>query len=294
MRQADGAATGGPMKIAVASGKGGTGKTTIAVNLAAVLAEDGHSVVLTDCDVEEPNARVFLRPQIESSTEVEVLLPKVDRDKCTFCGECASICRFHAIAVIADQVLIFPELCHSCNACVLLCPERAMTPSFRPIGRIDNGSGQELAFFEGRLTVGEALAPPVVRAVKKAAPVADIEIFDAPPGTSCPVVETVKGCDYCILVTEPTPFGLNDATLAVGMLRKMGIPFGVVINRSNIGDSAVEDYCGREAIPILARIPHDRNIMTAYSEGDLALAQIPEYRERLLILYESITRQAAA
>ncbi len=282
------------MRIAVASGKGGTGKTTIATNLAVALAEDGHSVKLVDCDVEEPNAQVFLRPHIESSIRVEVLLPQVDYDKCTACGECASVCRFHAIAVIANQVLIFPELCHSCGGCILLCPERAMTHTFRPIGDIDSGRSHGLAWVEGRLTVGEAQAPPVIKAVKKAASDADIILYDAPPGTSCPVVETVKGCDYCILVTEPTPFGLNDLTLAVGMLRKMNIPFGVVINRSDIGDSAVEEYCGREMIHILARIPHDRNIITAYSEGDLMLSHRPEYRDRMLRLYDSIRRQAAA
>jgi MinD superfamily P-loop ATPase len=294
MRSAYGAKIGDAMRIAVASGKGGTGKTTIATNLAVALAEDGHSVTLVDCDVEEPNVQVFLRPQIESSTRVEVLLPQVDQAKCTSCGECATICRFHAIAVIADQVLIFPELCHSCGGCILLCPERAMTRTFRSTGDMHAGRSHGLAWVEGRLTVGEAQAPPVIKAVKKAAAEADIIVFDAPPGTSCPVVETVKGCDYCVLVTEPTPFGLNDLTLAVGMLRKMAVPFGVVINRSDIGDSAVEEYCRREKIHILTRIPHDRDIIKAYSEGRLLLAQGSEYREHMLKLYDSIRRQAAA
>jgi MinD superfamily P-loop ATPase len=282
------------MRIAVASGKGGTGKTTIATNLAAALAERGHAVTLVDCDVEEPNTRVFLRPQIDSSAAVKVLLPQVDRIKCTACGECASVCRFHALAVVADQVLIFPELCHGCAGCILLCPERAMTRTFRPVGNIDRGRGHGLAWFEGRLTVGEAQAPPVVKAVKKAASDGEILLYDAPPGTSCPVIETVRGCDYCILVTEPTPFGLNDVTLAVGMLRKMDVPFGVVINRSDIGDAAVEEYCLREAIPVLARIPHDRNIMAAYSEGNLALSERPDYQNCMLEMYDSIKQQVAA
>jgi MinD superfamily P-loop ATPase len=294
MRTTDGSKIGGAMRIAVASGKGGTGKTTIATNLAVALAENGHTVTLVDCDVEEPNAQVFLRPRIESSAAVEVLLPQVDRDKCTYCGECASICRFHAIAVIADQVLIFPELCHGCGGCIMLCPERAMTQTFRPIGNIDRGHGQGVAWVEGRLAVGEAQAPPVIKAAKKVVSDGEILLYDAPPGTSCPVVETVKGCDYCILVTEPTPFGLNDVTLAVGMLRKMNIPFGVVINRSDIGDLAVEDYCTREIIPVLARIPHDRNIMTSYSEGNMVLARMPEYRDCMLNLYDRIRRQVAA
>jgi len=281
------------MRIAVASGKGGTGKTTIATNLAVALAESGNSVTLVDCDVEEPNAHLFLRPRIESSSSVETILPQVDYDKCVFCGECASICRFHAIAVVADRVLIFPELCHSCGACILLCPEKAMTQVLRPIGNIDKGHSRGLAFVEGRLNVGEAQAPPVIKAAKKAPSESRITVYDAPPGTSCPVIEAVRGCDYCILVTEPTPFGLNDLTLAAGMLRKVAIPFGVIINRSDIGDSGVETYCEREGIHVLARIPHDREIIEAYSDGTLVLLRKPGYRDRMLKIYDSIIQQAA-
>lgn len=282
------------MRIAVASGKGGTGKTTIATNLAVALADSGNSVTLVDCDVEEPNAHVFLHPQIESSSNVEALLPQVNYDQCTFCGVCASVCRFHAIAVIADQVLIFPELCHSCGGCILLCPEKAMTQIFRPTGTVYKGRNLGVAFVEGRLTVGEAQAPPVIKAAKQAAPESRIMVYDAPPGTSCPVVETVRGCDYCILVAEPTPFGLNDLTLAVDMLRKIAIPFGVIINQYDIGDSGVEAYCEREEIHVLTRLPHDRDVIEAYSEGHLALSRKPEYRDSMLKVYDSIMKQVAS
>ncbi len=279
------------MIISVASGKGGTGKTTVATNLAVALAEKGKDVTYLDCDVEEPNGRIFLKPTITESEDVSVLIPQVDHDKCTFCGECSKICQFNAIAVLLNKVLVFPSLCHSCGGCNAVCPERAISEVPRPIGKIASGSGHGFTFYEGRLNVGEALSPPVTKALKDMAPKSEVVIVDAPPGTSCPVIEAVKGTDYVILVTEPTPFGMNDLRLAVGMAKEMELPFGVVINRSDIGNDAVEEYCASEGISMLLKIPFDRKIAEAYSNGEMASLVRSGYSEDLHTLYKTIERR---
>jgi MinD superfamily P-loop ATPase len=273
------------LKIAIASGKGGTGKTTIAVNLAKSLDEN---VQLLDCDVEEPNSHVFLQPRILQVEKVSVSIPYVDLSRCTFCGKCQEICQFSAIAVVKNSVLIFPELCHSCAGCWLVCPENCIAQKERVIGITEEGRNNDVKFVDGRLDVGEVISLPVIRAVKNKMSNSMIVIIDAPPGTSCPVIEAVKGSDFVILVTEPTPFGLNDLILAVEMVRALGIPFGVVINRSDIGDSKVREYCEAENIPILMEIVDDRKIAEAYSRGEIIIDIYPEYRKRLLDLYEKI------
>ena len=273
------------MIIAVASGKGGTGKTTIATNLAKSI---GNGVVLVDCDVEEPNCHLFLNPRIERTEEVNVPNPRVDLSKCTFCGECAKICRFSAIVVIKNNVLTFPELCHGCGGCALVCPEDAISEIPKPIGMLDQGRSDSLSFIHGRLKVGEAMSPPLIKAARSLANENGVVIIDSPPGTSCPVIAAVKGSDFCLLVTEPTPFGLNDLELAVEVVQQLKIPVGVVINRCDIGDLAVKEFCERRGIPILMEVPEDRQIAEAYSRGQMIIDVFPEYRRKFQDLYATI------
>jgi MinD superfamily P-loop ATPase len=273
------------MVIAVASGKGGTGKTTIATNLAASI---GRGVELIDCDVEEPNSHLFLRPTFTESRQVHLPVPEVDFDRCTFCGECAKICRFSAIVVVKKNVLTFEELCHGCGGCFKACPEGAIKEVPRPIGVLEKGAADKVNFVHGRLEVGEAMSPRLIKAARSL-PVEDgVVIVDAPPGTSCPVIASIKGSDFCLLVTEPTPFGLNDLELAVEVVQKLDMPTGVVINRSNIGDKGVTRFCNGGGIPILMEIPEDRRIAEAYSRGEMIIQVLPEYRERFQGLYDQI------
>jgi len=277
------------MIISIASGKGGTGKTTIATGLALSIAEDFPSgLQFLDCDVEEPNAHIFLKPQIKCTESVSTPIPQVDEERCTYCGKCAEICAYNAIAVVKTKVLVFPELCHGCGGCSLLCPERAIFEVGKEIGVLEEGCGSGMQFFHGRLNIGEAMPTPLIRAVKSKIAPDRVAIIDVPPGTSCPVIEAVKGSDFCILVTEPTPFGLNDLILAVEVLRKMGIPFGVIVNRADIGDEKVDEYCQRENVPILMRIPMDREIAEAYSKGIPMVEVKPEYKKEFKGLFAKI------
>jgi MinD superfamily P-loop ATPase len=273
------------MIIAVASGKGGTGKTTVATNLARSLS---NGVQFIDCDVEEPNSHLFLNPRIEKSRDVDVPCPEVDLDKCTCCGECATICRFSAIAVVKDNVLVFPELCHGCGGCSKACPENAIREVPRAIGVLEQGTADPLRFVHGRLKIGEAMSPPLIKAARGLAAGNGIVIIDAPPGTSCPVITAIKGSDFCLLVTEPTPFGLNDLKLTVEVVRELGMPSGVVINRSDIGDRETKAFCESEGIPVLMEIPEDRRIAEAYSRGEMIIDVLPDYREKFRQLFEVI------
>jgi len=281
------------MIISVASGKGGTGKTLVATSLALSLS-DNYKVQLLDCDVEEPNANILLHLAVKQSQPVYIPIPKVDETKCTYCGKCAEVCAYNAIAVLKEKVLVFPELCHGCGACSYLCPESAITEEGREMGVVERGDSGNLELIQGKINVGEAMAPPVIREVKKYIDPANIVIIDVPPGTSCPVVEAVKGSDFCLLVTEPTPFGLNDLSLAVEVVRKLGMPCGVVINRVGIGGEEVEKYCHREGIPILMRIPLDRNIAMLYSQGIPLIGGVPRWREEFLRLFQGIKDIIAA
>ncbi|MFA5100504.1 MAG: ATP-binding protein [Candidatus Omnitrophota bacterium] len=278
------------MIISIASGKGGTGKTTVAVNLALSL----KNVQVLDCDVEEPNAHLFLKPRIKDEVKAFIPVPEVDETKCTHCGRCRDVCAYHAIAVLpaADgkkgSVLIFPHLCHGCGACSLLCPQKAIKEINKDIGVIEVGDKGNMQFGHGRLNIGEAMSPPLIRQVKSYINPTRTVIIDAPPGTSCPVITAVKGSDFCVLVTEPTPFGLNDLVLAVEVLRKLQIPFGVVINRSDIGDGKVEDYCLKENIPILMKIPFSREIAVSYSEGVPIVKKDVSYQDKFINLYRDI------
>ena len=275
-------------KIGIASGKGGTGKTIIATNLVAAIARMGNKVAYLDCDVEEPNGNIFLKPEISEKSDVSVLVPKVDLDKCVFCGDCSAACEFHAIAVLGKTVEVFPSLCHSCGGCIDVCPEDAIEEIPRAIGSVSCGVGMGVKFCEGRLNVGEPISPPVTKAVKKHVTASDIVVIDSPPGTSCPVIEAISDTDFVILVTEPTPFGLNDLKLAVGMVRELGLPHGVVINRSDIGDSETDEYCRKERIDILMKMPYDRRVAEAYSLGRMILDIDPQYERSLCELYQNV------
>lgn len=273
--------------IAVASGKGGTGKTTIATNLAHVASTQEIDVTYLDCDVEEPNGHIFLKPRIEKATPVSVSVPVVDEDKCTACGKCREICQYSAIVLLGKTVLTFPNLCHGCGGCMLVCPTGAISETGREVGFVEEGTAGDVRFVHGKLRVGEAMSPPLIREVRKRISSDGLSIIDAPPGTSCPVIQSVRGVDYVLLVTEPTPFGLNDLKLAVEMLRVMKLPFGVVVNRADMGDNAVFDYCGSQSINVLLRIPDDRRIAEAYSRGQLAVEALPEYA----VMFESLLKE---
>ena len=262
------------MIIAIASGKGGTGKTTVATNLAR--SAQGP-IMLLDCDVEEPNAHLFLKPMMTATTPVYKLIPQIDFEKCTCCGKCAEICEYNAIAVMKKNVLVFPELCHGCGGCALICPEGAITEVEQEIGVVARGHAGNIQFAHGKLKVGDAMPGPVIRAVKQNIDGHPLVILDAPPGTSCPVVTTLLGSDFCLLVTEPTPFGLHDLKLAVDVVRQLRIPHGVVINRADVGDKGVETYCHNEQIPILMQIPTDMRIAEAYSRGKMIVDVFPDY-----------------
>jgi MinD superfamily P-loop ATPase len=347
------------MIITVASGKGGTGKTTVAVSLALSMAADHRTTtndpLFLDCDVEEPNAALFLNPTIQERREVGQMIPEVDLEKCTYCGRCAEVCQYHAIAVVGEKVLVFPELCHGCGSCTLNCPTVAIHEVLNVMGTVERGwassppsyppqggggkgghpqggdkillpprkapsrgappgggirGGEErgggVEFAQGTMNVGEVMAVPIIRQLKQwvIPPSASTGlggtagdrpiILDASPGTACPVVESMRGADFVLMVTEPTPFGLHDLRLAVEVARdELGLPVGVVINRDGVGDQGVDDYCAAEGIPILMRIPLDRRIAEAYSDGGTLVESMPEYREQFQNLYAAIGQLVA-
>jgi len=285
---------GAAIRIVVASGKGGTGKTTIATNLAVVMAERGERVAYVDCDVEEPNGHIFLAPSIRSTRAVTTPVPEVDVSRCTFCGDCGKACRYSAIVVLPHKVLTFSKLCHGCGGCSLACPEDAIREVPRTTGVVEQGVSGKVAFLQGQLDIGEAMAPPVIRAVLDAAPKDHTLVIDAPPGTSCPVIESVKKADVVLLVTEPTPFGLNDLKLAVEMVRELGLPFGVAVNRAGVGDREVFTYCEREKIPVLLELPNDREVARAYSRGELVVNALPAWKERFVELFGELKALAAS
>ena len=276
----------------MASGKGGTGKTTVSANIACVAAESGIKVTYVDCDVEEPNGHLFLRPSLPVRRSVCVPVPSVDADLCTACGTCADICQFSALICLNKEVLTFDKMCHGCGGCMHVCPVGAITERGREIGVVEEGRSGEVYFTHGRLNVGEAMSPPLIKAVLSAARKTPLVVVDVPPGTSCPVITAIKGADYVILVTEPTPFGINDLGLALDMVRELEIPHAVVVNRADPGNSLATDFCRKRGVGILAEIPDDRRVAEAYSRGDLAYAAVPGYRERFAELLNSVEKEA--
>lgn len=278
------------MKIAIASGKGGTGKTTLATNLAYFLTtRNSGEVALLDCDVEEPNSHLFLKPQWQEDEVIAVSVPRVNPEQCIGCGKCAEICQFGAIACLKGKVLVFPELCHSCGGCLLVCPTGALSESSREIGIVKRGIGKAgIKLVHGRLKVGEAMSPPLIKAVQKWSHTGNYTIIDCPPGTSCPVIQAIKGSDLVLLVTEPTPFGLNDLILAVEMIRELKLPYAVVLNRSTIGNNQVHKYCAAQDIPIIMELPHDRQVAMYCSRGSLFLEHLPQYDKKFSQLLEKL------
>jgi MinD superfamily P-loop ATPase len=273
------------MIISIASGKGGTGKTTVATNLAVAIGTD---VQLIDCDVEEPNAHLFLKPVIEYRETVFTAVPEIDQDKCTLCRKCSDICRFKVIAVAGQSILTFPELCHSCGGCTVVCPEKAITETGRELGMVEAGYFNAGEFVHGRLRVGEAMSPPLIRKVRSFVKHDKINIIDAPPGTSCPVIAAMKDTDFVLMVTEPTPFGLHDLRLAAEAVKLLRIRYGLVINRSDVGNNDVRNYARAENLPILMEIPFDRRIAETYSRGQLMVDVMPEWKKKFLELYSQI------
>jgi MinD superfamily P-loop ATPase len=274
------------MIVSVASGKGGTGKTSVAVNMALSVG----NVQLLDCDVEEPNAHLLLHPNIHRTEPVYTLVPFINEEVCDYCGKCAEFCQFNALFVSSEKILVFPELCSSCGGCTLVCPRKAITEKKRRIGTLKFGAVGDLALVYGELDVGEPMAVPVIKAVKKQIEKSKNVIIDAPVGTSCPVIETVRDSDFCVLVTEPTPFGLHDLKITVQVLRRLKVSFAVVVNRAGIGDKEVYTYCKEENIPILLEIPYQRKIAELYSKGVPFSLEMPEWKEKFQTLFSEIRR----
>jgi len=276
------------IKIAIASGKGGTGKTTIATNLACSIARMGKDVQYLDCDVEEPNGHIFLKPDIEEIQNVMIGVPEVDSELCNGCGKCGQLCQYSAIICLKDKALVFEQLCHSCGGCIAVCPQAAIKEKQRKIGIAEFGIADGIYFGAGKLDIGAIQSPALIKHVKQKSINDGTVVIDVPPGTSCPVIEAVKGVDFVLLVTEPTPFGLNDLELTVEMVRELKLPFAVVINRCDIGDDRVVRYCQQQDIEILLEIPNDRLVAEAYSQGIKIIDALPGYEEKFLQLYKKI------
>lgn len=281
------------MILGVASGKGGTGKTTVAVGLAAALAAHGGAT-LVDLDVEAPNAHLFfdLEPGGEVSEYMPV--PVVDEEVCTRCGQCSDLCQFKAIAVLGQVIVVYDAMCHGCGGCWTICPEGAISQGQRELGQVSWGSARDvpgLDLIMGRLRVGEAMSPPLMKRVMERVDSQGPIIVDAPPGTSCPVMTAAGLCDAILLVTEPTPFGLYDLSLAVAALRPLGKPLGVVVNRAGLGDDKVFGYCQAEGLPVLAEIPFDREVAQAYSQGRRMTSLRPNWEPMLLDIYIHFLRE---
>ena len=279
------------MKIAIASGKGGTGKTMVATSLADSLS-GLTSLTFLDCDVEAPNAHLFLKPIFINEEPVEVPIPEIDPARCTLCGRCVEVCQYHALAKIGERMLVFPQLCHSCGSCMLTCPEGAIREVGKAIGTLREGkTASGVTFLNGELAIGEPMPTPIIREVKKAAPAAGLTVTDCPPGASCSVVTAIHDADYVILVTEPTPFGWHDLKQMLGVLEQTDTPAGIVINRDGIGDQAIENQLDALPLPILMRIPFREEIAANLARGELLTEILPEYREAFQSLYQQIIKQ---
>lgn len=279
------------MKIAIASGKGGTGKTTISTNLALFLSESNDNVTYLDCDVEEPNGHLFLKPVFSKKISASIPVPVIDESKCNTCGECVHFCEYKALVTLGKTVMIFPELCHGCGGCTIVCPHHAIQEQPRDIGFVESGNSGKIGFVHGRLNIGEAMSPPLIRGVLNQICSDGINIIDAPPGTSCPVIASIRNADFVVLVTEPTPFGLNDLGLALDMVRELGIPHGVIVNRAEDGNHDAEIFCEKQQAEILTQIKDDRKIAECYSNGGIILSEVPDVRKNFVELWTAIGKR---
>ncbi|MEW6770408.1 MAG: ATP-binding protein [Bacillota bacterium] len=279
------------MIVAVVSGKGGTGKTTVAVNLALSLDRE---VQLLDCDVEEPNAHLLLRPEINTAEPVCLPVPVFQKERCTGCGRCIEVCAYNALVLLRDKVLILQELCHGCGGCLYFCPEEALVEGKKVLGTVERGRIGKIGFACGRLNVGEALAPPVIKALRRGADPALDTIVDCPPGASCPVVQSVRGVDFCLVVTEPTPFGRHDLEVVAEMLRMLKIPCGVIINRADLGDGGVRDFCKEQGIPVLAEIPFKKEIARSFAAGIPFIERFPGWQKKFQELWNAVEERVAS
>ncbi|MCU0608853.1 MAG: ATP-binding protein [Chitinispirillaceae bacterium] len=281
------------MNIAIASGKGGTGKTTVAVNLAWILSRVGEKVRYLDCDVEEPNGHLFLKPRIRAVESAAIPVPVIDISKCVACGECVKLCQYNALVRLGKTVMVFEELCHGCGGCMRICPDRAITEKDKTIGVVEIGDSGEISFVHGLLNVGEAMSPPLIRAVLTHQSNDTINIIDAPPGTSCPVIAAVRSADFVVLVTEPTPFGLHDLGLALDMIRELNLPHAVIVNRSDPDNADARIFCDSRHVAILSEIPDDRRIAEAYSRGEIICDTVPDIAGCFVSLWDRIKERVA-
>ncbi len=277
------------MVISVASGKGGTGKTTIAANLAWA-ASTLEPVTFLDCDVEEPDAHFYLKPEWVGEEDVCTPVPVVDPSRCDGCGRCAEFCRYNALAAIKGDVLVFGELCHGCGGCALACPFKCITYADRRTGIVREGTRGGVRLFQGLLDVGEPVAVPVLKRVKEHKADQGLTVIDSPPGTSCPMVNAIMDSDYCILVTEPSPFGKHDLDLAHRAATELGVPHGVLINRSSPNDAVIDDYCEKEGLDILGRIPYSRALAEACSRGELRTEMDETWSWRFIKILEEVQK----
>jgi MinD superfamily P-loop ATPase len=278
--------------IAVLSGKGGTGKTTVAVNLTLSLKEEGQ-IVLVDADVEEPNAALYLEPELAlaEAIPVNVPVPVIDTELCDYCGRCADFCQFGALAVIPGKVLTFQELCHGCGGCALVCPKQAIREAPRQIGTVEKGMYGQMEFWQGRLNIGEPFAVPVTRRLKNEIAkldCRDVVIIDSPPGAGCTVVEAIRGSDFALLVTEPTPFGRHDLEIALKLVKQMGIPHGVIINRAGGGNDLIEELCARHGVPVLLEIPFSVQLASLGAIGMPFSRVLPFWQDKFNQVYRVI------
>lgn len=279
------------MRIAVASGKGGTGKTTIATSLAQSLGRT-KDVLYLDCDVEAPNGHLFLKPRFDAVRDAIIPVPQILTEKCTLCGKCVEVCQFHALAKLGETVMVFQQLCHGCGSCIRNCPEEAIRENPHPIGVLESGvTPDDMRFTRGLLTVSEPMPTPVIRQLKRLLPPPQDEtivILDAPPGASCAVVETLRGTDFVLLVSEPTPFGLHDLKQMLAILEEMKIPCGIVINRDGMGDGKMDSFLAEAGLPVLMRIPYDRRLAAGLAAGNTLVGLIPRFDEQMSALYGRI------
>ncbi len=283
------------MIISILSGKGGTGKTTVSVNMAISLAAKQEKVLLVDTDVEEPNAGLYLNPEIESSSSVTIPVPEIDEELCDYCGKCASFCEFNALAVTQNVVLTFPELCHACGGCTLVCPREAITEVEREIGVMEKGRAEAIELWQGRMNIGEALAVPVIGALKDGLKDKDdtVVLIDSPAGVSCPVIESVMGTDFALLVTEPTPFGHHDLALALELVEHIGIPHGVVINRAGEDNSIITDLCRERNVPVMLEIEFSTRLAALGAMGTPFSKAIPYWQDKFYETFQSIKERCS-